>query len=116
MVVGDAFDSEAGVFEVEEQGCLETGDVEITEHLGQMTIVETADHLGIDDDFSFDNEVGNESADELPIVVDRMLLLLFANEPLFGEFDDEGAFVELFIETGLEGEEHFVSGSDNHFG
>ena len=116
MLVGDAFDSEAGVLEVEKQGCLETGDVEVTEHLGQMTIVETADHLGIDDDCFCDNEVGNESADKLAVVTDRMLFLLFAYETLFGEFDDECAFVELFIEARLEGEEHFVSGTDDLFG
>jgi hypothetical protein len=68
-----------------------------------VVFIEGGDDLGIDDDGFVDDEIGDEGADELFVVVDGVLLLLIADEALFGEFDDKGAFVEFFVETGLEG-------------
>jgi hypothetical protein len=104
------------MFEVEEQGGFEAGDVEVAEHLGDVVLVEGGDDLGIDDDGVVDDEIGDEGADELFIIVNRVLLLLVTNEALFGEFDDEGSLLELFIEAGLEGVEHLHRGSDDDFG
>lgn len=114
--VGDALDAEFGMFEVEEEGGFEAGDVEVSEHLGEVAVVESGDDLGIHDDRLFDDEVGDEGANVVGVVVDREILLLFAGEALLGKFDDEGAFVEFFIEAGLEGEEYFVGGSNDFFG
>lgn len=116
MSVGDAFDLEAGVFEVEEQGGFETGDVEVAEHLGEVAVVEAGDNLGINDDEVIDDEVRNQGADVLAVVTDDEFPLNIALQALFGEFDDEGAFIELFIKAWLEGEEHLVGGADDLFG
>ena len=115
MLVGDAFDLEAGVFEVEEQGGLEAGDVEVAEHLGEVVLVEGGDDLWIDNHHVLNDQVGDQGADVLAVIADHEVPLNIATQPLFGEFDDKGAFVELFIETGLEGEEHLVGGSDDLF-
>ena len=82
----------------------------------KVTVIETCDDLGIHDNAVFHNEVGNECADELAVVMDGKLLLRIAAETLFGQFDDEGAFVEFFIEARLESEENLVGGSDDLFG
>ena len=113
--IGDAFDLETGMFEVEKEGCFESRDVEVSEHLGNMVFVEGADDLGVDDDGLIDNKIRNEVADELFVVVDGVLLLLLADEVLFGEFDHEGAFIELFIEAGLEFVQHLHGGTDDDF-
>lgn len=104
------------MFEVEEQCGFEAGDVEVAEHLGGVIFVEGSDDLGIDDHGFIDDEIGDEIADELFVVVDGVLLLLIADESLFGEFDDECALVKLFIETGLEGVDYLHGGTDDDFG
>ncbi len=116
MSVGDPFDLEAGMFEIEEQRGFEAGDVEVAQHLGEVVFVESSDDLGIDDDGFVDDEIGDEVADELAVVVDGVLLLLVTNEALFGEFDDEGTFVEFFIEARLEGVENLHGRADDEFG
>jgi len=116
MSVGDTFDPEAGIFEIEKECGFEAGDVEVAKHLSEVTVIETGDDLGIHNDSVFNNEVGNECADELAVVMDGKLLLRIAAETLFGQFDDEGAFVEFFIEAWLEREEHLVGCSDDFFG
>lgn len=104
------------MFEVEEEGGFEAGNVEVAEHLRYMGFVEGGDDLGIDDDGIVDDEVGDQGAYELFAVVDWMLLLLIADEALLGEFDDEGAFVEFFVKAGLEGVEHLHGATDDDFG
>lgn len=101
------------MFEVEEQRGLEAGDAEVAEHLGGVVFVEGSDNLGIDDHGFVDDEIRNEVADELFVVVDGVLLLLLAGQALFVEFDDEGAFVELFVKAGFEGVEHLHGGTDD---
>ena len=81
-----------------------------------MAVVESGDDLGIYDDGFVNNEIGDKRANELVVVMDGKLLLLIADKAPLGEFDDEGALIKLFIESGLESKEHFVSGSDDHFG
>ena len=72
--------------------------------------------LGIHDDEIFHDEVGNERADELPVVVDIELALALATETLFRELNEQGAFVEFFVKPGLEDEEHLVGSTDDFFG
>jgi len=109
----DAFPAEAGEFEIEEEREFEIRDGEIAGHLGDVSVRERGDNLGIDDHEVVDDEVGDESADELAFVVNRKRFLLGDGVAPFGEFDDEGVFVELFVETGLEGVEHLHRGTDD---
>ena len=104
-----------GMFEIEEKGSFQAGNVEVAKHLGDVVIVEGIDHLGIDDDGVVDNEIGNESADEMLIVMDGVLLLLLADKSLLCELDDKGSLVDLFIQTGLELVEHIHGRTDNDF-
>jgi hypothetical protein len=104
------------MFEVQNQCCFETCDGEVAEHLGEVTVVESGDDFGIDDDGFVDDEVRDERADVLFLVVNGKLFLGIAAAALLGEFDDESPLVELFIETGFERPKDLVSGSDNEFG
>ena len=103
------------MFEVEKKRSFEAGDIEVAEHLGKVAVVEGRDDLGINDDPPLHEDVGNKGADVVGIVVHGELFLLLASETLFGEFDDESTFVELFIEARLQREEYLVSGSDDLF-
>ena len=114
--VRDTFDAEPGVLEVEKHRSLEAGDVEVAKHLGEMAFVELRNDFWIDDDLILHNEIRDEDADRLLIVVDGKLFLNVTAEALFGEFDDEGALVKFFIETGFEGVEDLDRGSDDDFG
>ncbi len=91
-----------GMFEIEEKGSFQAGNVEVAKHLGDVVIVEGIHHLGIDDDGVVANEIGDESVNEVLVVMDGVLLLLLADKSLLYEFDDEGSLLELFIQTGLE--------------
>ena len=104
------------MFEVEEQGCFEAGDVEVAKHLGEMAFVEGGDDLGIDDDEIIDNEVGDQGTDVLAVVTDEEFPLHLTAQPLFGEFNHQGPLVKLFIQTGLEGVEDLHGGTDDDFG
>lgn len=99
---GDAFDLKPGMLEIQEEGSFQARDVEVAEHLGDVGFVESTDHLGIDDDCVIDNEIGDEGANEVFVVMNGMLLLLIAHKALFCEFDDKGSFVELFIQARSE--------------
>ena len=116
MLVGDAFDLEAGVFEVEEQGGLEAGDVEVAEHLGEVVLVEGGDDLWIDNHHVLNDQIRDQGADVLTVITDHEFPLHITTQTLLCEFDDEGAFVEFFIEARLESEENLVGGSDDLFG
>ena len=85
------------MLEIEEKGSFQVGNVQVAKHLGDVVIIEGIDHLGVDDDGVVDNEIGDESANEMPVVMDGVLLLLLADKSLLCEFDDEGSLVELFI-------------------
>ena len=104
-----------GMFEIEEKGRFQAGNVEVAKHLGDVVIVERVDHLGIDDDGVVDNEIRDESANEVLVVMDGVLLLLLADKSLLYEFDDEGSLIELFIQTGLELVEHIHGRTNNDF-
>ena len=43
------------MFEIEEKGSFQAGNVEVAKHLGDVVIIEGIDHLGIDDDGVVDN-------------------------------------------------------------
>jgi len=113
---GYTFNLESSMFEVEKEGCFEAGDVKVSKHLGEVGIIEGSDNLGIDDNSIVDDKVGDECANELCVVVDGVLFLLITNQALVGELDNEGTFIEFFIETGLESVEHLYRRSDDDFG
>jgi hypothetical protein len=69
-----------------------------------MAIVEAGDDFGIDDHKIINDEIGNEGADVLAVVANDVFPLHIASQTLLGEFDDKGAFVELLIKAGFEGE------------
>ncbi len=104
------------MLEVEKQGGFQAGDVEVSEHLCDVAFVEGGDDFGVHDDGVGDDQIGNEGADVLAVVVDLEVLLAFAGETLFLELDDEGSLVKFFVETGLERVQNGVGGSDDFFG
>jgi hypothetical protein len=81
-----------------------------------VAFVEGGNHFCIDDHGIVDNEVRNEGSNELIVVVNRMLFLLFTGKALLTEFDDECSFVEFFIKPGFEQAEDFDGGSNDGLG
>ncbi len=112
-LVGDAFDTEFRVLEVEQESGAEAGDVQVAEHLGDMGVGEVGDDFGVHDDGLLDDEVGDQRSDVLPFVEDIVGFLLLATNALLTEFDHEGAFIELFVEAWLEGVKDGHGGTDD---
>ena len=112
-LVGDAFDLKPGILEIEKQSGFQARDVEIAKHLGDVGFVEIGNHFRIDDDGLVYNQVGGEGANELTVVLNGILFLLFADKTFLGEFDDQCALVELFIKTRLQFIEHAHSSTDD---
>ncbi len=63
LLPDDALPVQSRVLEVQEQGELEPGDVQIANHLSNVCFVESANHFGVDDHSIIDNQIGNEVAD-----------------------------------------------------
>ncbi len=103
------------MLEIEKQGGFQARDVEIAKHLGDVGFIEIGNHFRIDDDGLVYNQVGDEGANELTVVMNGKLFLLFADKTFLGEFDDQCALVELFIKTGLEVIEHAHGSTDDDF-
>ena len=61
--VHDALPCEAGFLEIEQDGEIEASDVEISDHLRDVRLVEGSHDLWIDDDLAVHDEIGNELAD-----------------------------------------------------
>ena len=80
-----------------------------------MAIIESRHDFRINDGPVLHDEIWNEVSQEMPVVVDGKVLLDVTMETLLREFNDEGALVELFIETGLESVENLNRGSDDGF-
>ena len=66
----DSFPLQLRFLEVQEQRDFESGDVQVTEHLCEMGLVECGNDLWIHDHQAFYNQVGNELADQLASIVD----------------------------------------------
>lgn len=111
----DAFPRKAGEFEIEKQGEVEAGYCEIACHLGEMGISESGDDFGVYDDGLVDDEVGDERADQLGLVVNLKDFLLVDAMAAFGQLDGQGVLMELFVEAGLQGVEHFHRRADDVF-
>jgi len=54
-LVRDSFDTKACILEVEKERSLEPCDIEVTEHLREVRIVERCDNLGVHNDKSLNN-------------------------------------------------------------
>src|SRR6266566_9322642 len=65
-----SFTGQLSFFEVKKQGHFQDGNVEVAEHLGDVSFVEGADYLGVGDDFVVHDEVRHQLADEVATVVD----------------------------------------------
>jgi hypothetical protein len=98
----DPFPVELGVLEVQQQGDFEAGNVQVSEHLGDVGVVEFRDHLRINDDLFVYDQIRYKLADELFPIVHRELSLLLALTPAMCQFDQQGVLVELFVKTRLQ--------------
>ena len=93
------------MFEVDEKGELEAGEVEVALHLGEVCVVECLHDLGINDDFAVHDEVGNAFADFGFTIDHRELFLLLDLVALGFELQFEGVFIEFLVQAGFEGVE-----------
>ena len=89
-LVDDSLPLKFGVLEVDQQRYFQAGDVQIAEHLCDVSVIETCDDLRVHDDNSIDNQIGNQDAENiLAIVGDGKLALLFDCVATLGQFDHQ---------------------------
>ena len=102
----NAFPVEFGFPEVQEEGDLKAGDVQIAEHLRDVRFVECGGHFRVGDDCAVDDEIWNKRADQLVAITNGKLSLLLDGVTTCAEFDNEGIFVKFFIQAWLEFVQH----------
>ena len=69
ILVDDAFPLQLGILEVEQQCQLKTGDIQVTQHLCLMCVVERRHNLRVGDYQFIHDQIGIQRADMLAIVV-----------------------------------------------
>src|ERR1700730_7687782 len=104
LLARDALPFQTSALEIQQQSQLKSGDCEVAHHLSNMGIVECKHHLGIDNNFFVHNQIRDEVPDYFTSVEDLKFFLRFNDMTAFPQFDNQGALVKLFIETGL----HFI--------
>ena len=70
------------MLEIEKQSGFQARDVEIAKHLGDVGFIEIGNHFWIDDDSLVYNQVGDEGANELTVVMNGKLFLVGGNMAL----------------------------------
>ena len=79
--------------EIQQERGLQSSDIEVTEHLGQMAVIEVAHDFGIDDDLLVNNQVWHECAYQLAPVAHGELSLRFALHSEIGKFEQPGTLI-----------------------
>ena len=108
--------SQSGFLEVEEPGHFKAGDIQVAKHLGNVRVIERTGHFRVGNDFTIHNQVRHELANEVSVVVHRILTLLFHRVPARHEFDDQGVLVKLLVQPGLKLVQHRHRRADNVLG
>src|SRR5437773_8683064 len=98
----DSFPLQLGFLEVQQQRHFQACYIQVTEHLRDMGIVECGNDFRIHDDTTVNDYVGNELADQVTAVENRILPLLVNSVCPFLKFDDQCVLVELFVQTRFE--------------
>jgi hypothetical protein len=70
MLVGDPRPFQLRVFEIQQECDLKSGNVQVSDHLGDVRVIEGRDDLGIHNHFAIYNQVGDELADKTASIGD----------------------------------------------
>ena len=98
----DSFPAQSGFLEIDQQGDFELGDIQVTEHLGHVRVVERRHDFRVDDHRVVHDEIRNERADEATAIAHRIFALLPYDVTTVLEFKSQGVFVQFFIQTRLQ--------------
>ena len=104
------------MLEIEQEGGLQAGDVQVTEHLGEVRLVEGYGYFCVHDHAIVYDEIGDERANMQTVIMNGKLPLGVTTKPLLCEFNDQRTLVELLIEPGPKREEDLVGRTDNFLG
>src|SRR5688500_14317522 len=86
-------------FEVQQESQFQIRDREITDHLGEMRVMESYSDFGIYYNNSVDDQIRLESPDDLLAIVNGKSFLLFDLESTSCQFNYQGVFVEFFVQS-----------------
>ena len=87
------------MFEVQEKANAEASDLEVADHLGDVSVVECIDDFGIYDDGMIDDQIWDEVSDGAFFVEDSMHFLLLKKGTKISKLDAQGILVKFFIQT-----------------
>ena len=93
-------------FEVQQKRQPQSSDRKITGHLGDVGIIERADHLGVYNHSFVHDEIRLKAPDQLAEIRDRETLLLLYAQTAARKFDDECVIIEFLVEAGAQGVEN----------
>jgi hypothetical protein len=82
LLSNDAFPMQPGVLEAEEYRDFQPRKTEVSDHLGDVAVIETRDDFRVGNDVSVHNQVRHERPNEFAAVIDvKSLVLLDAMPP-----------------------------------
>ena len=105
----NTFPLEFGLLEIEQQRKMQTGDGEVTDHLGDVGFVEGRDHLRVNNDRLIHDQVGNKLADLLLLIENPELLLLLDAMAALPQLDDQGVLVDFSSNPGFRELRTFIA-------
>jgi hypothetical protein len=104
-----------GVLEVQEQSETETGNGQVTHHLGEMSRGKIFDHLGIDHDQFIDDQIGYQSIDDVTLINNIETSLLFNAMIPISKFNDQGIFIGLLVKPWFQCIQYLHGGANGGF-
>lgn len=114
-IVDDALPFQLGVFEIQQQSDFKSGNVQVTEHLGEVVVIECRYNFGVDDHLALYDEIRNQFADYLAAVAD-------GKPPLFNrvassqKFNFQSSFVDLFRQSRSQSVQDIHRGANDALG
>lgn len=64
------------MFKVEQQSQMETCDRKVSDHLSHVSVSETISDFGIHNDLLVDDQIRNQTSDQLAVILNGKILLL----------------------------------------
>lgn len=96
---GDAAELQLGMFEIENEADLKACCTKIIQHPTDFVIRDALYRLGINNDFSENNEIGNILTHFRVSIVNRETCLLRVWDVVMAKIDDQRLFIRLFVKA-----------------
>ena len=108
-----SLDSEACLFEIEQQGQIQACDAQVSQHLSDVRVGKCVHHFRVDDHRRIHYQIWNQRPEQMSLVAHLIVLLLLDLHAAFAQLDHQRILVKLFIQPRLQFVENRLRCSDD---